>query len=665
MSWHRIVEKYLRGWLPKDPIMPDSRLKAMRKPVAVLVTATLLVASFSLVYFYTAVPRPLPHSPPEPMPTNSPATTNSPISSPTPSQSPTQPTQTPETEPKGSPGPSPSKTSVKTPDMNYPITITPVTSDSSWTAINRVEIHTYFYDSYHVSTPIYCYPSDLNSLFLSVWFNESVPLEALPIDAREFVVEVDGTIDYEPCGFQSTVWSVGDFHGMFSTNQSYVISTSTSSGYGTRSNYQSSHEFAYEIPIAMLNGQHTFEFRVGGSPEGNSFVLQQPLPTSAPRPSPTPTPYTPVGLLWQKTYGGRGDEAAYSVVQTTDGGYILAGSTTQSGIETAEDLYLVKTDANGVPQWNKTYPRPGCQIGYQIIRTTDGGYAVAGYTDSGAGSDMWLCKVDGVGNMQWNKVYGGSGQDVACSLVQSSDGGYVLAGYTNSSGAGSYDVYAVKTDSNGNIQWNKTFGGAFDERGYSIALAADGGYAIVGESIVNSDGVRDTFLVKISGGGNPQWQKQYDSINRLCGGNNCGFSVIQTSDGGYAIAGREHLSFPFSYEDYLAKVNSDGEIEWTKNYHRTDYSVPNTKQGANCVIQTSNREYAMISESQSYNYAYLTKTDTSGYKVWDQTYGGTGNDIANCLILTSDGNLVIAGSTTSSGAGGYDFWLLKIDPEAK
>jgi hypothetical protein len=662
MSLHKILEKYLRGWLPQDPVMPESRLKTARKPVAVLLTATLLAASFTLVYFYSAMNKPLIPNPPEPHPTGT-LTPPSPLPTvtlPSPKQSPTQSSHTPQPQQSSSPIPLSTSIPAKTPAANYPITTITGTQDSGatdspWTAVNGVNVYPYFVNTYHVITPQYVYPSDLDSLFLLVWFNESVPQAALPIDAREFKVKVDGNVDFEPCGYYSGTWySVGNFKGSIATNQSFVLSTNTSGASGPRKN-GSSQGFIYEIPASLLNSQHTFKFKVVGSPEGNSFEVPQPVSTPAPRPTPTPTPITPVGLMWEKTFGGTKNDIAYSIVQTSDGGFVMAGYTVSFGAG-AEDLWLVKTDSDGKQQWNLTYGKTGSDIGYAIISTSDGGYAVAGSTNSfGAGnSDMWLVKSDASGNMLWNKTYGGAGCDVATSITQLRDGGYLLAGYTNSSGADGYDIYLVKTNASGNTQWSKTLGGTSDDFGYCAIQTADDGCMVVGESVDR------IFFIKTDATNNVQWQKYYD------GGYGGGaFSVIQTSDGGYAISGYLIYGLPPVAFSRLIKTDAEGNIQWDKTQvYAWRITSQIVRPGAGSLLQTSDGGYVMISAVQGSSNRWLIKTDSNGGMIWNQVYD-RGNDFVNCLTTTSDNKLAIAGGTSSYGAGGYDFWLLKIDPEAK
>jgi hypothetical protein len=206
---------------------------------------------------------------------------------------------------------------------------------------------------------------------------------------------------------------------------------------------------------------------------------------------------TPAG--WSQTYGGTGDDEAYSVIQTSDGGYALAGYTDSYGAYSFQyDFWLVKTDASGNAQWNRTYGGTGNDQAYALVQTSDGGYALAGRTNSfGAGQyDFWLVKTDYAGNMQWNKTYGGTSYDYAYSVVQTSDGGYALAGHTRSFGAGSTDFWLVKTDASGNAQWNKTYGGTEFDAAYALVETGDGGYALAGITLSYGASNSDFWLVK-------------------------------------------------------------------------------------------------------------------------------------------------------------------------
>ncbi len=194
-------------------------------------------------------------------------------------------------------------------------------------------------------------------------------------------------------------------------------------------------------------------------------------------------------VVWQKTYGGADYDHAYSIQQTSDGGYIVAGETWSSwsfGAERNGDAWVLKLDANGNVQWQKRYGGADSDIASFIQQTSDGGYIVAGRTDYfGAGDfdfDVWVLKLDANGNVQWQKRYGGPGWDWASSIQQTSDGGYIVAGYTDSFGAGYFDVWVLKLDASGNVQWAKTYGGADYDHANSIQQTSDGGYIVAGET---------------------------------------------------------------------------------------------------------------------------------------------------------------------------------------
>jgi hypothetical protein len=208
-------------------------------------------------------------------------------------------------------------------------------------------------------------------------------------------------------------------------------------------------------------------------------------------------------IQWAKTYGGTNDDWAYSVQQTSGGGYIVAGWTYSFGAG-SDDILLIKTDANGNIQWAKTYGGTDSDLAYSVQQTSDGGYIVAGLTRSfGAGlDDIFLVKTDANGDVQWAKTYGGTNDDLAYSVQQTSDGGYIVAGLTRSFGAGWYDILFIKTDANGNIIWAKTYGGTSRDEASSVQQTSDGGYIVAGTTWSFSAGLYNIFLVKTDASGN-------------------------------------------------------------------------------------------------------------------------------------------------------------------
>ncbi|MCJ7423483.1 hypothetical protein MUP01_04340, partial [Candidatus Bathyarchaeota archaeon] len=272
---------------------------------------------------------------------------------------------------------------------------------------------------------------------------------------------------------------------------------------------------------------------------------------------------------WNRTYGGTGWDYASALIQTSDGGYALAGYTNSSGAGNG-DFWLVKTDASGNEQWSKTYGGTNWDYANALVQTTDGGYALAGVTYSfGAGNgDFWLVKTDASGNEQWNKSYGGTNWDYANALVQTSDGGYTLAGRTASftGSPSNFDFWLVKTDASGNEQWSKTYGGWLFEAVLALVQTTDGGYALAGETSSFGAGNGDFWLVKTDASGNEQWNKSYGGTNydQPC-------ALVQTGDGGYALAGGTDSFGAGSRDFWLVKTDSVGNAQWNRTYGGTDY----------------------------------------------------------------------------------------------
>jgi len=211
---------------------------------------------------------------------------------------------------------------------------------------------------------------------------------------------------------------------------------------------------------------------------------------------------------WNKRFGGISYEYAYDIQQTTDGGYIVSGSTNSYGID---DAWLVKTDSNGNEQWNKTFGGLEREGAISVRQTIDGGYIFLGWTYSyGKGADdAWLVKTDSNGNEQWNKTYGGGLYDNSYSLQQTTDGGFIFSGNTNSYGS-SKEAWLVKTDSNGNEIWNKRFVWTPFDNFYSVQQTLDGGYIAAGG--INLLGYDDVVLLKTDSNGNEIWNKTFGGV---------------------------------------------------------------------------------------------------------------------------------------------------------
>ena len=260
---------------------------------------------------------------------------------------------------------------------------------------------------------------------------------------------------------------------------------------------------------------------------------------------------------WNRTLGGSQNDLGMSVQQTSDGGYIIAGSTMSFGAGEG-DVYLVKTDSQGRETWSTTFGGTQDDSGYSVQETSDGGYIIAGHTMSfGSGSaDVYLVKTDSQGRETWNRTFGGSQDDLGYSVQETSDGGYIISGYTMSFNAGGRDGYLVKTDSQGRETWSTTFGGSGHDFGWSVQETSGGGYIIAGHTMSFGAGEGDVYLVKTDSQGRETWSTTFGGSQ-----DDGGYSVQEASDGGYIIAGYT-LSFGAGGRDvYLVKTDQGGEEE--------------------------------------------------------------------------------------------------------
>jgi hypothetical protein len=362
---------------------------------------------------------------------------------------------------------------------------------------------------------------------------------------------------------------------------------------------------------------------------------------------------------WWRTYGGESEDKGYSVQQTTDGGYIIAGHTYSLGAGYA-DVYLVKTDSSGDTLWTRAFGGADYDWGNAVQQTTDGGYIVTGSTESfGAGvRDVYLIKTDAAGDTLWTRTYGGTDDDCGDAVQQTTDGGYIVTGYTYPPAAWSGDVILIKTNAQGDTLWTRTYGGSSHDEGSSVQQTGDGGYIIAGCTYSFGSGAPyydDVYLIRTDAQGDTFWTRTYGADRH----NEVGFSVRLTSDSGYIITG--YCPGPGGTDVYLIKTDSQGDTLWTRTYGCRDYD-----QGES-VQQTFDGGYIIAGYAGPYlvgnQDVYLVKTDASGDTLWTRTYGGQQPDEGFSVQQTADSGYIIAGFAESYGAGGADVYLIKTDAD--
>jgi len=213
-----------------------------------------------------------------------------------------------------------------------------------------------------------------------------------------------------------------------------------------------------------------------------------------------------IELVFSRTSGGSEDDYGNFVQQIDDGGFIITGYTKSYGAG-KYDIWLIKTDSNGNEEWNRTFGKSNSDYGYSVQQTDDSGFIITGSTLSNRANnaDVWLIKTDSNGNEEWNRTYGGSEDDYGNFVQQTDDSGFIVTGYTESYGAGKTDVWLIKTDRNGNEEWNLTFGGSNSDGGRSARQTVDGGYIVTGYKNSYGVGDADVCLIKININGNIEY----------------------------------------------------------------------------------------------------------------------------------------------------------------
>jgi hypothetical protein len=361
--------------------------------------------------------------------------------------------------------------------------------------------------------------------------------------------------------------------------------------------------------------------------------------------------------IWMKKFGSRYYDAGVSALQTSDGGYIILGVTDDFHFPISNwDFWLIKTDRSGNEIWNRTFGGGSDEFPASLEITTDGCYIMMGGTYSYGNlgySNIWLIKVDSEGNKIWDKTFGDNRFETGYDLDRTNDGGYILIGLTKTpitSRSVRDDVWLIKTDSEGNKIWDKTFKDAGENHYYSVEQTDDDGYIILCDK-KTIDSEENIWLIKMDSYGEMQWNKTFDEHEW----DNTG-SVKQTTDGGYIIVGST-FNVDNMTDIWLIKTDSNGEIIWEKIINETGYnngrSVQQIKDGGYIVLGTINKKVPQMN-------ALLIKTDSEGNEMWRKRYGGLFHDDANSVQQTSDGGYILTGESSPIFRD-TDLWLIKTD----
>ena len=415
--------------------------------------------------------------------------------------------------------------------------------------------------------------------------------------------------------------------------------------------------------------------------------------------------------VWVKTFGGSSDEDAVSVVQSNDGNYVVLASTKSTdgdvtGKTTTDlDFWLLKIDANGEKIWDRTYGGSLQDKARSISKTLDGGYILSGFTASSDGDitenagfhDYWIIKVNANGDIQWQKTFGFEGQDQAYKVIQTSDGGFIATGFLDvgaSNGEGNDfndstnetrntlhslgDFWAIRLDANGNKIWRRYFGGTHVEQGKDVLETEDGGFLLVGNSessdfdVTNAHGSHDFWAIKISAEGDKLWENSFGGLQ-----SDFAFAVTNTSDGNFILVGDTRssdadVSNPLGNADaWVVKFSgSNGNLIWEKTYGGLEFD------SARGIIKLENNKYAIAANTRSNNNdvsnhygsndAWVLIIDDSGNLDFEKNIGGTDLDFANNLVETNNNEIIFVGNTDSDdiditiNKGSKDILIFKL-----
>ena len=363
-------------------------------------------------------------------------------------------------------------------------------------------------------------------------------------------------------------------------------------------------------------------------------------------------------VTFQKAYGTSQSETVSSTEVTYDKGYISAGQKMNTSALNIFYGYLQKTDSLGNLLWAKKYNIPGFGFFTNSFETKDKGLIVSGNTRDSAGiaKDMFLLKTDSLGNVLWAKSYGGSAMDAICYVIQTSDSGFVMLGETYSYGvAGQSDIYIVKTDKSGTVQWAHTYGGTGWEKNISINQTSDGGYFTVGTTTSFNALNSDIYAIKLDANGNVLWSKIFGETQT-----DVGEIGLPTFDGGFLIVSKTLNYDASTWKIGLIKTNSLGDTLWTRTYKKAG-ATELTAWGAE---QTKDGNYVLVGYLQStpgHYKGYLLKVDSVGNYMWAHSF--TNNQYLYTIRETADRGLIISSlSDNGLGMGNNDALLIKTNP---
>ena len=360
-------------------------------------------------------------------------------------------------------------------------------------------------------------------------------------------------------------------------------------------------------------------------------------------------------ITFEKTIGSDSGEVGYNIIQTSDGGFFVSGTTLSFGAGDFEN-YFVRTDSLGNVVWIKTLGGTARETITKVLQTADGGFLAGGVTNSigAVPYDIFLIRMDANGDTTWTRTYGGTNEEGFGSVMQTNDGGFIVTGFSRSFSLSDH-VYLLRLDSGGNVLWERTFGGSSSEEGVGVFQTSDSGFIICGNTGSFGSGYLDVYLIKTDANGSVLWSKTYGGVDwdEVKG-------FYPTSDGGYVISG---ITVDLNVDKYVALVirtDNNGDTLWTRSYNTRENDF------VNCIIQSAADDfllagYAFDSALVLPIHASLINLDLNGEPQWAKSYGGAGLEIFYDIIETVDGGFALTGHSNSFDTAEGRLYFIKTD----
>jgi hypothetical protein len=367
-------------------------------------------------------------------------------------------------------------------------------------------------------------------------------------------------------------------------------------------------------------------------------------------------------MTFQKTYGGPGLDRGIDVLQLGSRGYIVVGVTVKNNAEN-QDIYLVRTDAKGDSLWTKTYGGKGRDNGWAVLQTEDRGFIIVGFSESFGSGDMdfYLIRLDDKGDTLWSKTYGGTGDEYCWDMDAVPGKGFILIGETGLAGEygeGNKDFLLLLVDEDGEFLWEKTYGGPGTDRGFAVHNTTDGGFIMIGSTTSFGEGDVDAYILKTDPQGNIEWTKTLGT-DRF----DMGHDIQQRQDGGYVVFGYTESFGAMGKDVWCSGIDSEGKVEWSE--------IIGGPEADHCTRGTLTKEgeIAALGYTKSFGAGhwdvYFIRMNAAGDTVWTRTFGAQWPDTGYGFQSTRDGGYILTGQTWSYGRGDSDLLLIKTDAQGR